>query len=194
MLLYDLPTAVLDFASPCPLIDLSEGDSRVQLPQFFLEVLMVHMLQSVEAPIEVQDCPRKILIKDQILACLWELADTELLLNVCMLKVFGCQLILHLNRRRQDGLLDYQENLFINLPPQRYLCLVDEAGQLSLGVLKLECDGPEFDEYDLEILTLQKVLDYLLIDHGPLLGLQSCGRVKFQFFFLRLRFWLAWWV
>ena len=138
---------------------------------------MVHILQSVEAPIEVQDCPRKILIKDQILTCLRQLADTQLLLNVCMLKVFSCQLILHLNRSRLDRLLDYQENLFVDLPPQGYLCLVDEAGQLPLGELELECDGPEFDKDDLEILTLQKVLDYLLIDHGLLLSLQSRSRV-----------------
>ena len=137
MLLNDLPTAVLDFACPCLLIDLSEGHNRVQLPQFFLEVLMVHILQSVEAPIEVQDRPREILIKDQILTCLRELADTQLLLNVSMLKVFSSQLILHLNRRRLDGLLYYQENLLIDLPPQGYLSLVDEAGQLPLGVLEL---------------------------------------------------------
>ena len=138
---------------------------------------MVRILQSLEAAKEVQYCPRKILIKDQVLTCPRKLADTQLLLYVCMLKVFSCQLILHLYGCREDRLLEYQENLLIDLPPQGDLCLVDEAGELPLGVLELECNGPEFDEYDLKILTLQKVLDYLLIDRSLLLRFQSWGRV-----------------
>ena len=146
---------------------------------------MVRVLQRVETPVEVQDPPREVLIKDQILATLLgELANTQFLLDVRMLKVFGSHLILDLNGRRLDRLLDNQENLFIDPPPQGYLGLVDEAGELPLRVLEFEGDGPELDEYDLEILALQEVGEHLLVDDALFLGLQGRGRVYFQFFLL----------
>ena len=101
-----------------------------------------------------------------------------------MLKVFGSHLILDLNGRRLDRLLDNQENLFIDPPPQGYLGLVDEAGELPLRVLEFEGDGPELDEYDLEILALQEVREHLLVNDALLLGLQGRGRVYFEFFLL----------
>jgi hypothetical protein len=148
---------------------------------------VVRVLQGVETPVEVQDCPREVLIKDQSLLAttlLRELADTQFLLDVRMLKVFGSHLILDLNGRRLDRLLDNQENLFIDPPPQGYLGLVDEAGELPLRVLEFEGDGPEFDEYDLEILALQEVREHLLVNDALLLGLQGRGRVYFEFFLL----------
>lgn len=141
---------------------------------------MVRILQGVEAPVEVQDRPCKVLIEDQSLtARLGELADTQLLLDVRMLKVFGSHQILDLDGRRLDRLLDNQENLFIDFPPQGYLCLVNEAGEPPLGVLEFEGDGPEFDEYDLEILALQEVGEHLLVDDRLFLRIQSHGRVYF---------------